>query len=402
MNNQVASATVDLGLPAWSSAPTSHPLRAPHALAGGCFVLVLVLGAVSNGYGWLNDKLKLAHPTTGWQSVMTGEPMQQLANAMANTPLPQTAASLERSFSWLVARDLGPRVREGQRDWLFLSDEFTPHFDARTAAASRAADVVALRKRLAGQGIELLVVVVPDKSRIASDHLGALHRPAEFADRVGQWTATLAKAGVNVLDLTAVLEGLQQQGQPMYLRTDSHWTEAGAAAAALQVAERARAIGVVASNGSGLQITDREIKMRVGDLVRLAGIDTLPLALQPRPETAQQSRFETGQAVQAGQAAQPGAKSSAANSNDDLFGDAELPTVAVIGSSFSRTSNFVPFLAQALKAQVANFALDGGDFGGAANAYFSSPAFKQTPPKLLIWEIPERVLQADRRNDKVE
>jgi alginate O-acetyltransferase complex protein AlgJ len=366
----------------------------PHALAGACFVLVLVLGLLSNGYGWLNDKLKLANPSPNWQDVMTGTPMQQLADAMANTPMPQNAAKLERAFSWLVAGDLGARVRQGQQDWLFLADEFTPHSNAKASAASRAAEVIALRKRLVAQGIELLVVVVPDKSRIADAHLGTLHRPQEFAERIAQWTTTLAKAGVDVVDLSELLGQLQQRGEAAYLRTDSHWTEAGAAAAALQVAQRARALGVVVSNGSGLQMTGRETRLRPGDLVRLAGIDSLPLALQPKPESTQQSRFEAGQFG-------IGAKPAAAKNDDDLFGDGDLPTVAVIGSSFSRTSNFVPFLAESLKAQVANFALDGGDFAGAAQAYFASAAFKQTPPKLLIWEIPERVLQADRHNDHV-
>ncbi|RML36672.1 hypothetical protein ALQ93_04821 [Pseudomonas syringae pv. pisi] len=31
--------------------------------------------------------------------------------------------------------------------------------------------------------------------------------------------------------------------------------------------------------------------------------------------------------------------------------------------------------------------------GNVANLYFDNPAFRQTPPKLLIWEIPERDLQ---------
>ena len=65
----------------------------------------------------------------------------------------------------------------------------------------------------------------------------------------------------------------------------------------------------------------------------------------------------------------------------------------LIGTSFSRNSNFLGFLQLALGAQVGSFAKDGGEFSGSANEYFSNPAFTQTPPKLLIWEIPERDLQ---------
>jgi alginate O-acetyltransferase complex protein AlgJ len=62
----------------------------------------------------------------------------------------------------------------------------------------------------------------------------------------------------------------------------------------------------------------------------------------------------------------------------------------------------VPFLEQKMHRQVANFALDGGDFDGAARAYLRSAAFKQTPPKLLVWEIPERVLTADLNRHQLD
>ena len=81
------------------------------------------------------------------------------------------------------------------------------------------------------------------------------------------------------------------------------------------------------------------------------------------------------------------------DTGDDLFGDAGVPSIAVLGTSFSRNASFVPFLETALGMRVANFARDGGEFSGAAHAYFNSASFKDTPPKLVIWEIPERSLQ---------
>ena len=40
-----------------------------------------------------------------------------------------------------------------------------------------------------------------------------------------------------------------------------------------------------------------------------------------------------------------------------------------------------------------NFAKDGGALSGAANSYLNNPAYKETPPKQIIWEIPVRDLQ---------
>jgi alginate O-acetyltransferase complex protein AlgJ len=83
---------------------------------------------------------------------------------------------------------------------------------------------------------------------------------------------------------------------------------------------------------------------------------------------------------------------------DDLFGDAGLPNTALIGSSFSRNSNFVSFLEYSLHARIGNFALDGGGFSKSAQAYFASAAFKDTPPRLIVWEVPERVLEETWEN----
>ena len=65
----------------------------------------------------------------------------------------------------------------------------------------------------------------------------------------------------------------------------------------------------------------------------------------------------------------------------------------LIGTSFSRTSGFVGYLAEALHTPVANFGRDGGNFSGGAAAYFQAPDWRETPPRLVIWEIPERTLQ---------
>ncbi len=388
MNTTTLPHIAALPNPLEKTPPTSTLVPITDAWAGGCFVLLLALGLFSNGYAWFHDQLTPITPvTSNWSNFMAGEPMQQLANALAKAELPVHAARTERALSWQVSRDLGPRVREGERDWLFLTDELTPHAKAAQSAASRAQQVIEMRQRLAAGGIQLLVVVVPDKSRIAAAHLGKLHRPAAFADRVKQWTEPLALAGVDVLDLSAALTTLERQGEPAFFRTDSHWTEAGAVAASEVVAQRIRALGGLPPSAFSVRLKERVTAPRPGDLVRLAGLDGLPIWLQPRSELAQQSRFEV---TRDASVVSPGHSGDA-----DLFGDAELPSIALIGTSFSRNSNFAPFLERKLHRQVGNFALDGGDFDGAARAYLRSAAFKQTPPKLLLWEIPERVLSAD-------
>ena len=144
-----------------------------------------------------------------------------------------------------------------------------------------------------------------------------------------------------------------------------------------------QALGITATPHKDFEVKIQDPARRPGDLVRLAGLEWLPVTWQPQPETVAATHItEKAAEVQ-----------SADDSLDDLFGDDNLPNVALIGTSFSRNSNFAGFLQQALGAPIGNFAKDGGEFSAGANGYFDNPAFKQTPPKLVIWEIPERDLQ---------
>ena len=79
-----------------------------------------------------------------------------------------------------------------------------------------------------------------------------------------------------------------------------------------------------------------------------------------------------------------------AAANVGLLDETPAPELAVIGTSFSRRANFVPFLSLALVAPVDNRAEDGGGVANAAITYFAKPEFLKTPPRAIVWEIPER------------
>jgi alginate O-acetyltransferase complex protein AlgJ len=367
-----------------SKPPFSRP--GINALAGGCLLLFLVGGLASNVYGLIFGKQPLTKDPITTPAFLNGHVSKEIADRLADTFMPATAAQGEREASWLAIGDLGPRVRQGCPDWLFLTDELTSYKEGPDNAAARAQTVVRVAAKLKSQGIDLLVAVVPDKSRIEHEHMCGLVRPPEFADRATTWLASLDKAGVQTVNLEPALS---QLAAPPFLRTDTHWNEVGASAAATAIAERIRSL----HSADGLLDPPQAYRYvpgvpapRPGDLVRLAGIDKLPMRWQPPEDVVPASTFEPI-------AAAPGPAASSASAEDDLFGDDGLPRIAVIGTSFSRNSNFVPFLGYKLSAKVANFARDGGEFAGAAHAYFGSPAFKQTPPKLIVWEIPERSLQ---------
>jgi len=359
-------------------------------LAGVVMLVFLVAGLASVLWAmFVSDKVALKPTQTPtWEQISEGAVTHRIAKELANVSIAERAADIERAASWLLIGDTGSRVRPGCNGWLFIADELKIHPQADANSAAKAQKVIELRQQLAAQGIELLVAVVPDKSRIVADQRCGIARSSRLDERAQQWLTVVQAAGVASLDLAPQLQPL---GDAAFLRTDTHWSEKGADIAAQAIAARVATLGIEAVPATQFSATLGEPARRPGDLVRLAGLDWLPLALQPQPETVSVTQFqevvdETGDALL---------------SEDDLFGDSELPNIAVIGTSFSRNSNFIAFLERALNARVGNFALDGGEFSGAAKAYFKSSAFKQTPPRLIVWEIPERDLQSPYVDDIV-
>lgn len=372
-------------LPA-SPKPKQHTLadRLSAPLVGAALLFFLALGLTSSVMSILNGSLTLKPENLTWGSFLEGKLTGELNDSLALTPLSEWAALGARHLLWTLAGDTGKKVRVGCPDWLFLADELTIYAQREQNALARAQNAVALSKALAQRGITLVVVVVPDKSRIEAAHLCGLNRPQRFAGRVDQWLAQLRVAGVDVVDLQPVLQTLVDAGKDAYLRTDTHWNEVGAAAAANAIVQRISGLNLELTPRQTFQVTVQEPVPRVGDLVRLAGLDKLPAHAQPRADLVAVSQFTPV----------AGAPSAAASSSaDDLFGDAGLPNAALIGTSFSRNSNFASFLEYGLRTKLGNFALDGGGFSTSAQAYFASAAFRDTPPRLIVWEIPERVLE---------
>ena len=280
---------------------------------------------------------------------------------------------IERGAQWLALRDWGPRVREGCRGWLFLADELELHAARAESSAARAELAARVSAALAQQGVHVLVAVVPDKSRIEATKLCELRRAPGSGARVARWTEALRARKVDVLDLTATLARLPGE---RYYRSDTHWTEAGAEASARAIAGALRARGLAPERAPPAPLAPRRVE-RPGDLVRVAGLDGLPRGWGPGPDLVEARTVPP-----------------VASTSDDLFGDSGVPKVAVVGTSFSRTSNLVPFLARHLGEQVANAAKDGADFDGSLAAYVASPAFRDSPPKVLVWEVPERAIEA--------
>jgi alginate O-acetyltransferase complex protein AlgJ len=268
----------------------------------------------------------------------------------------------------------------GKDDWLYFRWE---RFDASLMPeVDRFTDMLARAGRvMAANDVHVVFTVTPLKLQIYPQYL-----PADFGAAPGtenrnqRMVQALRAAGMTVADqLPAFQAEAAKGGEPLFLRLDSHWTPTGAMLAGQTIRKAIdadpKASGVLASipeaqfeaspNGA------REPSLTT-DL-----LPTLPAGATPPP--AETVLRYTVQALDAG-------------SVDALTGESGVPQVTVIGSSFTHPGTQYPDAVRvALQRQLLDISIPGrqGPFVGMEN-YTRDPAFQLHPPKLLIWEVPER------------
>lgn len=318
----------------------------------------------------------------GWNDFLRGAPMRALSEDLRGTPVADWLGTRQRELGWLLLKDLGPRVKSGCEGWLFLGDELTVHSNGASNAMRRADMAQTLVETLAARGTRVVIAVIPDKTRIETDQLCALRRPAALDPRYATWSAAMATRGLTAVSLEAPLQQVKAQLGTAYDRTDTHWSLDGAQAAAQALAAHLRSQGFTALPEVSFTVTRAPVAPRWGDLVRLAGLDQLSPNLRPEPDQVALPRFEID------------APAAQATSADALFGDSSAAQrITLVGSSYSRNAHFADWLAQALRTEVGNLARDGGGFSHSMLDFLKQEAKADKPTAWLIWEIPERVLQ---------
>ena len=352
-------------------------IRRMAILQAGVFIAIMSFGAYQ-GITALSSApaQQRLRPTLNLEAFLAGRFTGAVNHVMAhNLPVDSYVRATGGFFRWRLFGSGGPQVRVGCNDWLFLTEELRPWPDADAAMNERIAGLARIQQRLAGQNIALLVAVVPDKARVNARELCGAPLSAQAEARYGQLLAAMQAGGLAPLSLLPDLTALPQG----FWRTDTHWNQEGAAAAATAIAERARALNVVSLSVSGQGgFTTRfaaEETNGPGDLLRLMGLDIMPDGWRPAPDRQRLARTQ-----------------APAPAGGGLLDDDASPQIALIGSSYSVNANFHGFLQEKLDAAVTNLAQAGGGFAGAASTYFAGATFREAPPRLIIWEIPERVM----------
>ena len=343
-------------------------------LQGWAMIVILAVGA-GLGVATLTapgPQRRLADTVT-LEAFLGGRTAGAVNYAMAHDlPIGDGLSAAGGVLRWRVFGSGGPQVTVGCKGWLYLTEELRPWPNSDTAMKARADALHQIAKDLTDQGIALQVVLVPDKARVENAYACGVPYSAQSQGRYASFAKLLS--GLPVVDLLAAFQGVRN---PLYYRTDTHWNQDGAAIAA---AATAAATDAPVGRDRPFNTEFGPEADRAGDLLRLMSLDHVPdlaLPLRPLPDRERPATTkETNPPADTG----------------GLLDDAPVPEIALVGSSYSVNANFHGALEQSLSAPVGQFAQAGGAFWGSARDYFRSPAFKETPPKLVIWEIPERVV----------
>lgn len=353
-------------------------------LTGGLFIVtVLVLGGLSL------IPMSDYHPGDDLNA-LTGEWSRQVESHYDdNFPVRDLGTNVWAAIDYTLFDEGRQGVIVGKDGWLFSQEEFFAPPDEHQAVSANLDRVVAVRNFLVQQHIPTVVLVVPAKARVYDDELADRHPTPLMQSLYPRFMKTLEKARITAPDLEPLMATRADLGQPMFLRTDTHWTPRGADLFARRAAAaiRRRFNGPAWSWGQADFATTRqaEIKHR-GDLLNYIPVAPLLSDLGPRPDhfSPRQTHVVSGNESE----------------NSALFGN-KTPDVVLVGTSYSANPlwDFPGALRKYLGHDLINHSEEGqGPFVPMVQ-YLQSDDFSEHPPSLVIWEFPERYLAQPLDNE---
>ncbi len=354
--------------------PTTEPRdsgrRATHrspslrvtAVAFGLVLLAGVLGTL------MNPAVGRAQDADLW----TGRWASAYQAALdAASPLRPVALTVWNAIDLAVFGQAPTGVLLGRDGWLFTEEEYDLPEDAETTRSAWVDVIVDVAARLSRDDVRLVVALVPTKAGQVAARPHPL--PASGAARYDATLADLAARDVVAVDLRPALAAL---GDAAWLRTDTHWTPTGAAAAARTIAAEVRGLDPTLAGTEPYETLDVGVEPLYGDLAGLLALGPLAQRLGPRPDLVR--RTETR---------------SSAPPSGDLFAAVDLP-VAVVGTSYAADArwNLADRLRVALGRDVLDVARSGVGPLRPMLEYLNGDAWAQQRPRVVIWEVPVRYL----------
>jgi alginate O-acetyltransferase complex protein AlgJ len=294
-----------------------------------------------------------------------------------NLPVREDLIAWANAGRYLLTRGAGDQVRLGREGWLFSVEELQYFSDSLSFQNARLKILTQASAALQASEVRLVIALIPDKARMNERQLTNGSYPGWYRDRYSEIIKNLRANNVTVVDLQPALTS-DGASAPFYYRTDTHWNQAGAQRAAISIAKQVKSIAADISHTEFVTKAAPPAVQKPGDLLRMMGLSNMPDWARPQPDVEITTLTQ---------------KTPADEKPAGLFDSVNTPVV-LAGTSYSLRANFHGYLQEALGADVLNVARDGGGFIQSVKDYLSDDSFKTTKPRVLIWEIPERMFSA--------
>ncbi|AJQ93020.1 alginate O-acetyltransferase [Gynuella sunshinyii] len=331
---------------------------------------------VMSGLGIWSLSQMTVNGSNGANRFVDGQWRQQFEQQYTETfPVRPFATSLWAAIQYTLFAEGRQGVVVGSSDWLFSQEEFGGYADFDHRLQQQYQRILAVRDYLRVKDIDLAILIVPAKARVYSEYLGK-HKPSDQQQALYQQVHEfLAAQSIVAPELLPVF--IQQKvSQQLFFKTDTHWTPTGAdLAATVMATTAAKYFPDIHSGSQQFQTESGELLEHRGDLLNFIPLSPYFTALGPGPELLRQQQ------------------TMAQNSGSDLFSDQRVD-VALVGTSYSANKlwNFAGYLKQHLGMDLVNYAEQGHGPMLPMIDYLESDDFVEAPPKLVIWEFPERYL----------
>lgn len=264
----------------------------------------------------------------------------------------------------------------GEDGWLFSTEEFSWTKSSPENLDGALRSIVSTNEKLAGNGTELVVALLPAKAEIYGEHLGSLRWPSVHHSLYQKVRDKLESNAVITPDLRGPLQTAKADTQ-VFLKTDTHWTVEGAEVVAENLVP-----DVLSSQLPQVELTTepQQATVHSGDLLKFINIGSIAPALSFPEETIK-----------------PVLIRAAVNDLDSLLeeDDEEPVSVVLAGTSYSANTlwSFESHLRKALQSDVVNVAEEGkGPFAPMATYLKQLSEGELEYPRIVIWEIPVRYL----------
>lgn len=267
----------------------------------------------------------------------------------------------------------------GVDDWYFSREELSWNRQSPKVVTDNILFVQDVRKKLEARGLELLVVLVPEKADIYSDRLGDIRVPEMRKNYYNEIRARLKMdaGAVHIPDLHAEFMKAKNAGK-LYFKSDTHWTVSGAGVAAGLLATELDAISIPNRLQVNYKAKFGKETLHSGDLYKFEELSVFSSMFDLPVESVSPIT------------------ATVENANaDDLFGDdngSSQIQVALVGTSYSANASwsFAEQIKIAAHTDIVNLAKEGlGPFTPMKN-FLDNGLAKYPALKVVIWEIPLR------------